>query len=47
VADKGKSKVLDKGKAKVLETEKPKKPKVIPLQIGRAFKIYEPKVQFP
>jgi hypothetical protein len=36
-----------KGKAKDLETEKPKKPRVIPLQIGRAFKIYDPKALDP
>jgi hypothetical protein len=30
-----------------METEKPKKPGFIPLQTGKAFKIYEPKASIP
>ena len=47
VVDKSKSKVVDKGKGKLIKPEKPKKPEFIRLQIGEAFKIYEPKDTTP
>ena len=39
-----KSKKVDKGKRKMIEPEKPKK---LALQVGKAFKIYEPRAPVP
>ena len=47
VVDKGKSKKVDKGKGKMIEPNKPNKPSPISLQIGGAFKIYEPRALVP
>ena len=44
MVDNGKSKVVDKGKGKMA---KPGNPAFIPLRIGGAFKIYEPKDPVP
>jgi hypothetical protein len=38
---------MDKGKGKMIELEKLKKVAPIPLQAGRAFKIYEPEAPVP